>query len=122
MRQERIRRQRLGWALLLAIVVCWTVLAFGVRAEAADEWDVLLPDEYGLALFVVPVVVEVERATATLSWQAFTVKDWGAYATILRPYYRGGFGLDVGITKRKIRFGGGYLDAETKGLYLRRAF
>jgi len=105
--------------VVLGVVVLAMVVA---PADASDDWDALLPDEYGISLFVVPAVNEDERGLATLSWQAFSVNDWGAYATVLRPYYQPGFGADAGITRRKIRFGVGYVDEDTWGIYLRRAF
>lgn len=106
----------------LMVFVAVVLLIALSPADASDEWDVLLPDEYGLALFVVPAVQDAERGLATLSWQAFSVNDWATYATVLRPYYRPGFGLDAGILERKVRFGAGYVDADTWGVYIRRSF
>ena len=52
--------------LLLTILLA---LLFVAPAYAADEWDVLLPDEYGLAAFVVPAV---ERSDLGLSLDQLT--------------------------------------------------
>ena len=111
-----------GWAvaLIALLVLMLALLLVLAPADAADEWDQLLPEEYGVAVLVLPAVEAEDRGLATLSWEGFTVKEWSAYGTVLRPYWRPGFGVDAGITERKVRFGGGYLDGPV--VYVRRAF
>lgn len=116
-------KQRLSVWLWIVLVLVLVLVGLALEpAEAADDWDQLVPDEYGVAVFVLPAVEDSDRGLATLSWGFIQVGEWEGFATVLRPYYRPGFGLDAGITERKIRFGAGYLDAQTWGLYIRRSF
>lgn len=109
--------------IVLVLVLVGLVLALAVKpAEAADDWDQLVPDEYGVAVFVLPAVEDSDRGLATLSWGFVQVGEWEGFATVLRPYWRQGFGLDAGKATRKVRFGAGWLNRDTCGLYLRRAF
>lgn len=131
LRDER-RRKRLrvaAWVMGVAIVLAWAFLAFGSPVDASD-WDQLLPDEVGAALFVLPAVDSEDRGVPAVSWHVYRLTlpvgataaaELDIYATVLRPHHKPGGGLD-GTLGGSLRVGIGWLPPDMWGLYFRQGF
>lgn len=108
--------------LLVVVVVLLLLLLCVTAAQAQTFWEALVPDETGAVLFVAPEVRGDDWLQVALSWTLWAPGPAVICATVLRPELPPGIGLDAGLAEQRVRFGVGYLNGQTWGLYVRGSF